>query len=173
MLAIGRFDLGARREYVAAFNAGTRRATVTVPTATPSSGWSTLLGERQTARSAATGLLRLTLAPLEAVLVRADTELPRRAPVRPALVVRPDDLTNLVQARASVKSAEPVSVAFAVKRGRGGWRRLAVDDSPPYRGFLDPRSVRRGERVHVVAVVRWPGGETTVSPVVGVVPRPR
>jgi len=164
VLALSRFDRGARREYVAAFNAGTRRSTVTVPTATPGSAWSTLLGERQTARSAATGLLRLSLAPLEAVLVRADTELPRRAPVPPTLVVRPDDLTNLVQARASVKSPEPVSVGFAAKRARGGWRRLAVDDSPPYRGFLDPRRFRRGERVHVVAVARWPGGATTVSP---------
>ena len=173
VLAVSRFDLGARREYVAAFNAGTRTSIVNVPTATPGSSWSTLHGLRQAGASNGSGVLRLSLAPLEAVLVRAESELPRRVPVRPALTVRPDDLTNLVRAQATVASPEPVSVAFAVKRGRGAWTRLAADDSPPYRGFLDPRGFRRRERVHVVAVARWPGGATTLSPVVAVVPRSR
>jgi glycosidase len=173
LLAVSRFDLLRRREYLAAFNAGTRRATVSVVTATPGSAWSTLLGAPQPARSTAGGRLTLSLAPLEAVLVRADSTLPSRAPVRPVLAVRADELTNLVQARATVASAEPVSVSFAVERARGRWKRIAADDSPPYRGFLDPQRFRRGERVHVVALARWPNGKTTVSPVVASVPRPR
>jgi hypothetical protein len=60
-----------------------------------------------------------------------------------------------------------------VKRGTGAWVRIAADDSPPYRGFLEPQRYRRGERVAVAAVARWPGGTTTVSPVVTAVPRPR
>ena len=64
-------------------------------------------------------------------------------------------------------------MAFAVKRGRAAWRRIAADDSPPYRGFLDPRGFRRRERVHVVALERWPDGSTTASPLVATVPRPR
>jgi hypothetical protein len=87
--------------------------------------------------------------------------------------VRPDGLTDLVQARATLATTEPVSVAFAVKRGKGAWVRIAADDSPPYRGFLEPRRYRRGERVAVVAVTRWPGGTATVSPVLTAVPRPR
>ena len=166
LLVVSRFDLAARHEYVAAFNAGTARRSVTVATATPASGWSTLLGSSQKARSTSGGALTLSLGPLEAVLLRADAALPTRSPVRPALLVRGDQVTNLVQARATVATAEPVSVSFAVKRARGGWARIAADDSPPYRGFLDPQRFRRRERVDVVALARWPGGTTTVSPVV-------
>ena len=172
-LVLSRFDLSARREYVAAFNAGTTRVSVTVPIATPGSAWETLLGSAQTAQSTAAGRLTLSLAPLEAVVVRAQANLPARAAVRPSLVVRADELTNLVQARATAATAEPVSVAFALKRGRAAWRRVAADGSPPYRGFLDPRRFRRGERVHVVALARWPNGSTTISRVVATVPRPR
>lgn len=173
VLAVSRFDLVKRHEYVAAFNAGTTRAEVTIATATPDSAWSALYGTAPGARSTAAARLRLSLAPLEAVLVRADAELPRRTPVRATLVARPDDLTGLFQTRATVATAEPVSVSFALKRPRGQWTRIAADDSPPYRGFLEPRGFRRGERVHVVAIVRWPDATVTVSPVIAAVPRPR
>jgi len=173
LLAVSRFDIATRHEYVAAFNASTRRASLPVQTATPDSAWSTLLGDPSTVRSTAAGKLTLSLAPLAAVLLRADAALPTRAPVRPALTVRPDELTNLVQARATVATLEPVSVAFAVKRGSGRWARVAADGSPPYRGFLEPSRFRRGERVFVVAVAHWPDGTTTTSPVVTAVPRPR
>ena len=146
---------------------------MTVATATPASAWSTLLGAAQQARSTPAGGLALSVGPLEAVLLRADAPLPSRAPVRPALAVRADELTNLVQARATVATAEPVSVSFAVKRARGRWNRIAADGSPPYRGFLDPQRFRRRERVDVVALARWPDGTTTVSPVVTAIPRPR
>jgi hypothetical protein len=72
-----------------------------------------------------------------------------------------------------VATAEPVSVTLALKRRGGAWTRIAADDSPPYRGFVDPRRFRRGERVHVVALARWPGETVTVSPIVAAVPRPR
>jgi len=115
----------------------------------------------------------LSIPPLATVLLRADATLPSRPPVRPTLVVRPDELTDLVQARATVATLDPVPVAFAVRRGGSAWTRVAADDSPPYRGFLEPRQFRRGERVRVVALARWPDGTTTVSPVVTAVPRPR
>jgi len=172
-LVVSRFDLASRHEYVAAFNAGTARASVTVPTATPSSAWTTLLGGTPTAQSTAAGRLTLSLAPLEAVLLRAEAALPSRARVRPALTVRPDELTALVQARATVATTEPVSVSIAVRRGSGGWTRVAADDSPPYRAYLDPRRFRRGERVQLVALARWPDGTVTTSAVVPSVPRPR
>jgi glycosidase len=173
LLAFSRFDLSSRHEYVAAFNTGTRRASLTVQTSTAGSGWATLFGSSPSVRSTAAGKLTLSVDPLAAVLVRADAALPRPRSVRPVLTVRPDGLTNLVQARATLTTSEPVSVAFAAKRGRGAWVRIAADDSPPYRGFLDPQRYRRGERVAVVAVARWPGGSTSVSPVVVMVPRAR
>jgi len=172
-LAVSRFDPQSRHEYVAAFNAGTTRATMTVTTATPEKEWEVLLGPAQTLLSSPAGRLTVSVPPLETVLVRALAAVPVRAPVRPSLVVRADELTNLVQARATVASLEPVSVAFALKRAGGAWRRIAADGSSPYRGFLEPRQFRRGEHVHVVAIARWPDGVTTLSRVVAAVPRPR
>ena len=173
LLVVSRFDRATRHEYLAAFNAGTRRASATVQTATPGSTWSTLLGEPVPAQTSPAGKLTLPIPPLAAVLLRADAALPSRPPVRPTLVVRPDELTDLVQARATVATLDPVPVAFAVQRGSSAWTRVAADDSPPYRGFLEPKQFRRGERVRVVALARWPDGTTTVSPVVTAVPRPR
>ena len=173
LLVVSRFDLATRHEYVAAFNAGTRPTSATVQTATPSSAWAALLGDAPPATSTAAGKLTLSVPPLAAVLLRAEAALPSRPPVRPTLVVRPDDLTNLVQARATVATLEPVSVAVAVKRGSGRWTRLAVDDSAPCRGYLEPARFGRGERVGVVALARWPDGTTTLSPVVTTVPRGR
>ena len=167
VLAVSRFDLEARREYVAAFNAGTASARVTVATATPASAWEPLLGAASGARSGADGRLALTLPPLSSVLLRAESPLPQRAPARPALAVAADDLTDTWRVSARVGAAGPVSVAFAVRRAGGKrWARLAADDSPPYRAFLDPRRFRRNEQVHLVAVVRTPDGATAVSPVV-------
>ena len=97
------------------------------------------------------------------MLVRALAAVPVRAPARPSLGVRADELTNLVQARATVASLEPVSVSFALERAGGVWRRLAADGSPPYRVFLEPRRFRNGESVHVVAVARSPDGVRAVA----------
>ena len=64
-----------------------------------------------------------------------------------------------------------MAVSFAIKRGSGRWTRVAADDSPPYRTFLDPAKFRRGERVQVVAIVRALAGRTAVSAVRSYVPR--
>jgi hypothetical protein len=99
------------------------------------------------------------------VLLRADTEIPAAAPGRPSLRVGADDLSGLVRVSATVAGSAPVSVAFAVRRERGKrWLRLGVDDSPPYRAFLDPAGFRRGERVQLVAVARGIDGRLAVSP---------
>jgi hypothetical protein len=65
----------------------------------------------------------------------------------------------------------PVSVAFAVKRADEPWRRVAIDDSPPYRAFLTQSEFRPGESVSVVAVARSLDGRIAVSLVRTQVPR--
>jgi hypothetical protein len=84
--------------------------------------------------------------------------------------VSADDLTELVRVTTTL-SAKTVSVSFAVRRATGGWRRLAVDDSPPYRAFLDPKSYRRKEPVYLVAIARALDGTTAVSAVVPTIVR--
>jgi glycosidase len=170
VLAVGRIDGAARREYVAAFNSGAAAARVSIRTATPGAAWTPLLGTASRPTSRADGSLALELPPLGAVLLRADADLPVRAPARPRLRVARDSLTDLWRLSTGAADAG-TSVTFAVQRGRAAWRRLAADDSPPYRAFLDPRSYTRKERVRLVAIARSLDGRTAVSSVVPFVPK--
>jgi hypothetical protein len=65
-----------------------------------------------------------------------------------------------------------VSVAFAIRRGTAGrWTRIAADDSPPFRTFLDPAKFNRREVVYLVAMARGLDGRIAVSAVRSFVPR--
>jgi glycosidase len=170
VLAVSRIDAAAKREYVAAFNNGATAARVSIPTGTPGATWTPLLGTQARPTSGANGALALEIPALTAVLLRADADLPAAAPARPKLAAGADDLSELVRLSVGAQPAG-ASVAFAVRRGTGGWRRAGVDDSPPYRAFLDPAGYRRGERVQLVAIARSLDGRTAVSTVVSFVPR--
>ena len=152
---------------MAVFNAGTTLKKITIRTATPSSAWKPLLGTARVATNA-TGDLTLTVPPLSTALLRAEAVIPAAKPVAPTLRAGADGLTALTRLDATPGGSRTVSVAFAVKGGRTGWRRLASDDSFPYRAFLDPRSYKRGEVVHVVAIARGLDGSLAVSPVLQV-----
>jgi hypothetical protein len=170
VLAVSRIDAADWREYVVAFNATTAPATIRMKTSTPSSRWGVMLGTTEGETSDAGGELVLHVPALSAEAFSAVRALPVSKPARPVLRVAADDLTELT--RVFVPSqAQPLSVAFAVRRATGGWRRLAVDDSPPYRAFLDPAAYRRGETVHLVAIARALDGTTAVSSVVPTIVR--
>ena len=77
-----------------------------------------------------------------------------------------DPLSSLWTASATVGGSAPVSVACLVKRGAGLWKRLDVDTSPPYRGFLEPARFKKNERVELVAIARALDGRTATSAVV-------
>jgi hypothetical protein len=165
VLAVSRIDAADRREYVVVFNATTAPATVRLRTSTPSARWGAMLGASEGETSDAAGELVLHVPALSAEAFFAERPLPVSKPDRPVLRVAADDLTEL--SRVSVPAqAQPLSVAFAARRARGGWRRLAVDDSPPYRAFLDPALYRRGESVSLVAIARALDGTTATSAVV-------
>lgn len=108
------------------------------------------------------------------MLFEAQAPLPV-APAQAAKVtVSGDPYTNLWAVNATGTGAAPVSVAFAVQRGPGRlWTRIAIDDTPPYRAFLDPAKFRRKEKVQLVAVTRALDGSTATSPVVAFTVRSR
>ncbi len=167
-LVVSRIDRGARREYLAAFNASETPATVNVQTATPSSAWSSLLGAGTATTSLTNGRTTVRIPPLSAALLRAQAELPRRGPARARLKVAPDRFTNLVRISADAASVDPLSVSFAVKRPGKKWARIGADDGAPYGVFVDPRDYRRGQAVSFVAVIRASDGSVSASPVVTV-----
>ena len=168
--AVSRIDRATGREVVAVFNSGTTPASLFFATSTPSATWTDLLGSTLPVGSSENGELGVTVPPVSAVLLRPDRAIAAPPTAKPGLRVEPDDLSSYV--RLSVPSADPtVSVTFAVKRGRGAWQRVASDDSPPYRGFLDPARFKRKEQVQVVAVERALDGTVALSRVATVVPQ--
>jgi len=171
LFAVSRIDRGARREYLAVFNNGAGAAPATIRTATPSATWTPLLGGVG-ATSDGAGKLTVTVPPLSALLLQAGVELPARKLAPPKLSIGPDPLSSLFALTARAATLDPLSVTFAVKRRTGGWQRVAVDDSPPYRGFLEPARFRKQERVQVVALARSSSGGVATSPILTAVPRP-
>lgn len=123
--------------------------------------------------SGATGALTLDVPALSAVLLRAGTDLPAGPAQAPALSVVGDDLSNMWRVSATVAGSAPVSIGFGVRRANGKWTRLAADDSPPYRAFIDPAKYRKNERLELVAVVRGLDGSTAISKIVSFKVRPR
>jgi hypothetical protein len=166
VLVVSRIDPATGREVVVAFNNGTTTATVTVPTATPGASWRVVFGT-----GSAKGGLTLTILPVSAVVAVPSTAMPKSAPAKPKLTARPDALTEFFALSATVPG-EPVSVWFAVRRRSGAWQKVAVDDSSPYRAFLDPLKFGKREKVDAVAVARGLDGAVAVSPVVTFTPRP-
>jgi hypothetical protein len=169
VLAVSRIDAADRREYLAVFNSGTAAATVQVPTSTPSAAWTALLGSGS-ASSSATGAVSVTVPALSSLLLKAGAQLAGTA-VAPKVKIARDQLTDLWQ--LSTGSTAPMSVAFAIHRATGAWNRVGVDDSPPYRAFLNGLSFKPKEKVYVVAIARGLDGTTTVSPTVSFTPRPK
>jgi hypothetical protein len=170
VLAVSRFDLATRREYLVVFNASEEQQSVAFPTATPSSRWTQWVGsDLKLVESDATGRVSIGIEALDAVLLEADSELPRRGAARATLRLGTDRFTNLRVLTASVSGRDPVSVTFAVRRpGADRWARLGTDDGSPYRVFVDPRRFPRGRDVSFVAVVRSSEGSVSRSPVLSV-----
>jgi hypothetical protein len=167
VLVVSRIDETTGREVVTAFNNGGTAATVTVQTATPGATWSVAFGT-----GTASGNLTLTIPPASALLAVPSSAMPQAAPQAPVLKAAPDALTDYELLSASV-AGEPVSVWFAIRRPGGSWQKVSVDDSAPYRGFVDPLSFKKGQKVDAVAVARGLDGTVSVSKVVTFTPRPR
>ncbi|HVS84712.1 MAG TPA: alpha-amylase family glycosyl hydrolase [Gaiellaceae bacterium] len=165
-LAVSRIDAAAQREYLTVFNSDTAPATLTFPTATPSSGWTSLFGDAGSVQSDAKGTVTVTVPAEGALLLEAQQTIPVAKAPTPKLTVHSDSLTDLWAVNAAVSGTAPVTVAFAVKRASGGWKRLDVDDSPPYRAFLDPAKYKKNESVQLAAIVRALDGSTATSKVV-------
>ena len=172
VLVVSRIDWAAKREYVVAFNSGTAIAHVSVQTATPGS-WSFLLGGGVIGVSAS-GSLSFDVPALGTVVLKGETQVFSTQPTAPTLKVAKDDFSTLWRAAATVPGNAPVTISFAIKRKpSAGWQLLAADDSPPFRGFLDRKKFAKKQKVYLVAIARTLDGQTAVSKVVGLVPRPR
>lgn len=154
-MAISRFDMADRREYVTLFNNSTEPRSLEFSTSTPGTVFVPVWGDATQATSDADGFVTVDLKPLSAALLRADGRFPleKQAPVVSA---GPDDFSELWLLSAETTES-PQEVSFLIDAGTG-WRRVAVDDSFPYRAFIDPNSLPRGAESRIVAVSRFADG---------------
>ncbi len=109
--------------------------------------------------------MTLTIPPISALLVQPEGSIPEAPP--PA---RPDgearsDLVPTTSSRRRSPAPRAVVTFAALAASDGSWRRIATDDSAPYRAFLDPNRYPRGGSLTVVAVARALDGSTAVSKV--------
>jgi hypothetical protein len=160
LLVVSRIDAATRREEVVALNSATSPAHVTVTTSTPKARWSAVLGNPRLAQSGSR--LQFDVPALAGVLLRTGASVPVRRPPKPRVRVRADDISRYWRVSAAARS-DTVSVTFALRRPGAAWQRVAIDDAPPYRAFLDPARFRRGERLALAAVSRSLDGRTAVS----------
>lgn len=151
VLVVSRIDLANRRETVVAFNNGNTRATVSFQTTG--------------------GEVSAIIEPVSSKVLPIPP-IPAFPPSTPTLSAATDSLTSYYALTAAIKGDSPASVVFATRRKGRGWQRVAIDDSAPYRAFLDPAKFKKGERVEGVAVARGTNGTTAVSKVVTFVPNP-
>jgi glycosidase len=167
-LVVSRLDLAHGKELVTAFNNGTTTARVTVPTSSPGSSWSVEFGSGTAAATNAG--LALTIPPASALLALPSGALPATAPGTPTLSIGEDALSSYDAVQASV-AGPPATVTFALSRRGGPWRRIAIDDSAPYRAFLDPADFAKGERIRLAAIALGKGGQRSVSRIATFTPR--
>jgi hypothetical protein len=126
-----------------------------------------LFGNSTPVQSGSDGKVTVTVPAVGALLLEAESQIPVSAPPTPQVKVAHDLYTRFFAVKASVSGSQPVTVAFAVKRaGSSTWRRLDVDDSSPYRAFLDPVKFKKGEKLQLVAIARNLSGATARSAVV-------
>jgi glycosidase len=161
-LVVSRIDLSTGREVVTAFNNGSASIKVQVAVAAPGSLWQVAFGSGTATKTGAG--LSLTIPAVSALVAVPVAAIPKAAPSKPKLKESADPLTSYDLLAATVPGG-PVSVTFAVRRSGGAWQRLAVDDSAPYRAFVDPGRYARHARVDAVAVARGLDGTVSVSPV--------
>jgi hypothetical protein len=169
VLVVSRIDFARKQEVVVGFNNGDAPARVTVPTSTPGAAWSSAFGAGTATGSGAN--LTLTIPPVSAVVAVPGSGLPKSSLRTPKLTAGGDELTSLYRLGATVGGG-PASVVFAIRRGKGAWQRVAIDDSTPYRAFLEPDRFRKRERVTGVAVAEGTDGTIAASPPVTFVPNP-
>ncbi len=160
VLVVSRIDFATGHEIVTAFNNGPKPATVKVAVATAQSMWQIAFGGGSVTASGTT--VSLTIPAVSALVAAPAAAIPKTTPPVPQLKEGADPLTSYDLLAATVPGA-PVSVTFALRRKGGAWQRLAVDDSRPYRAFVDPGRYPKGERIDAVAVARALDGTVSVS----------
>jgi glycosidase len=156
VFAVSRIDAAARREYLVAFNTGDDPASVRIPTSTPATAWSPLLGGSG-AQSDASGTVAVTVPARSSLVLKASDTLPQPSAPSVSLRAAKDFVTGTYRLTAAVPGTDPGAVTFVMRRkGSADWTVLGTDDARPFRVFVPPA---KGRSVEVAAVVKDSAGQ--------------
>jgi alpha-amylase len=163
IFAFSRTGARERVEYVVALNNAKTAQTATFPTYSARMGFKRIYGDgTRTLRSGGDRSLTVTLAPLSAVVYRAEHKMsaPRSSPDVDLSVA--DEVSGRPEVGADVAPDSLYQVSFYV-RGHRHWKLLGTDDSAPYRVFPDASGYAPGTKLRLLAVAKSTSGRTGVA----------
>jgi glycosidase len=167
ILVASRIDAADRREFVVGFNNAATAKTLTVKVSTASSSFAPVFGDAQTVSSDASGNLVVTVPARSSVVLRADNQLPDASvAVKPVLRAAINGSDKLINLTASLATADPATVSFAVKIGSAKtWTFIGSDDASAFRLFWEYRAQKKGTELQFVAISKTTSGAIGISDV--------
>jgi hypothetical protein len=167
IMVSSRIDATDKREYLVGFNNATTARTLTVKTSSPSTQFTSVWGGAETITSDATGKVTVTVGPRGSVVLRADTQLPAiEKAVKPTLRVAIDRDEKLMNLTATLATADPATVSFAVKVGTAKtWTYLGSDDAAAFGLYYNYSRLKKGTSIQFVAISKTTSGLIATSDV--------
>ena len=167
IMVSSRIDAADKREYLVGFNNASTTKTLTVKTSSPSTQFTSVWGGAETITSDATGTVTVTVGPRGSVVLRADSQLPLiDKAVKPTLRVAIDRDEKLMNLTATLVSADPATVSFAVKVGTAKtWTYIGSDDAASFALFYEYSKLKKGTSIQFVAISKTTSGLIATSDV--------
>ena len=167
IMVSSRIDAADKREFLVGFNNSTSAKTLTVKTSSPLTQFTSVWGDSAPVTSDASGTITVTVGARAAAVLRADAQLPQpTTSVKPALRVAIDKDSRLMNLTATLATADPATVSFAVKVGTAKtWTFIGSDDAASYALFWEYAKQKKGTSIQFVAISKTTSGLIATSDV--------
>ena len=167
ILVSSRIDAADKREYLVGLNNATTTKTLSVKTSSPLTQFTSVWGDGAPVTSDATGVVTVTVGPQSAAVLRADSQIPQpAAAVKPVLRVAIDKDSRLMNLTATLATADPATVSFAVKVGTAKtWTYIGSDDAASFALFWEYAKQKKGTSIQFVAISKTTSGLIATSDV--------
>ena len=166
VIAFSRIDQSDRREFLVALNnAQSTRSNLRIQTSSPLTTFTTVWGQSQTVTSDANGFVNVWVADRQAIVLRAQSQLPTADTIGAITLTLPQDSgVALWKPTASISNwLDPSICTFVYKINSGPWQVLGVDDSADFKMILDGSKFGAGTKLTVAAIIRSSSGAIGVS----------
>ena len=167
IMVSSRIDAADKREYLVGFNNATTAKTLRVKTSSPSTQFTSIWGSAAAITSDAAGFVTVEVGPRGSVALRADNQLPQpAAAVKPVLRAAIDRDAKLMNLTATLATADPATVSFAVKVGTAKtWTYLGSDDAASFGMVYNYSKLKKGTSIQFAAISKTTSGLIATSDV--------